>query len=65
METKEIIAELEQLLANPMITGKERLALEMACKAFKNKNTLEAFDHIAQFLAALAAVAPYIEHLTK
>jgi hypothetical protein len=65
MKTDEIIAELEQLLHNPMITDTQRAALEKAREAFRKNNTLEAFEHIAQFLAALAGVASYIQHLTS
>jgi hypothetical protein len=65
MKTYEIIEELEQLLQNPMITDTQREALEKACEAFRKNNAFETIEHMAQFLAGLAGVASYIQHLTS
>ena len=65
MNTKEMIEGLKQLLENPTLTERERLALEETCEALKEDNTLEAIEKIAQLLAALAGLASYIQHMTS
>ncbi|HVU97779.1 MAG TPA: hypothetical protein VHE34_21290 [Puia sp.] len=63
MTNTEIIAELEQLKKNPLLSERQQQALRELCQAIEKNDTFETIEKLAQFLASLAAVASYIQHL--
>lgn len=50
-------------LLNPILTEKQQQALQAVCEALEKNDTLETIEKMAQFLASLAGVASYIQHL--